>query len=58
MLKLKNLNIGPCPCTGNCKSGPSVIVDGEVKTRMTPIKAAEILVPPKPKKKKRPYKKK
>ena len=55
---LKNIEVNTCPCTGNCKIGPSMIVDGEVKTHINPVKASNIIQGKPEKKKKKQYKKK
>ncbi len=55
---LKNVEVTTCPCTGNCKIWPSMIVDSEVKTYMNPLKASNIVQGKPEKKKKKPYKKK
>ena len=41
--ELKDLEVDKCPCTWNCKIGPSVIFDGTVQTYMNPITASDII---------------
>ncbi|USN59002.1 MAG: (2Fe-2S) ferredoxin domain-containing protein [Candidatus Peribacteria bacterium] len=40
---MHSVDVCECPCTGNCKIGPSVIIDGNVETHMNPAKASEMI---------------
>jgi len=35
--------IEKCLCQGRCEQSPTVVFDGDIQTRMNPIKASEIL---------------
>ncbi|MDD2871408.1 MAG: NAD(P)H-dependent oxidoreductase subunit E [Candidatus Gracilibacteria bacterium] len=48
---LEHLEIEDCMCMGHCKSGPNIMVDGNVKNYTNPAKASEHALNHKKKKK-------
>jgi hypothetical protein len=49
---LDNLMVESCPCTGNCKDGPNLLVDGKLEIHCNPIKASKFALQSKQKSKK------
>lgn len=41
LFALDNLIVEACPCTGNCKDGPNILVDGKLEIHCNPIKASK-----------------
>ena len=41
--KQKNCEIESCLCLWQCKSGPNIILNGNIKNKMNPAKAAQIV---------------
>lgn len=54
---LDNLIVETCPCTGNCKDGPNMLIDGKVELHCNPIKASKMALQLKQKPKKNDEKK-
>lgn len=40
---LENISVENCPCLGQCKEWPNVIVDGKIENYCDPIKVSKIM---------------
>ena len=50
--KKDNIVVEDCMCLGQCKSGPNIVIDGQIHNYINPAKASELIYTPKKKKKK------